>query len=87
MIYTGQLLDSTDCKVLLDTGASKSFMSKTFSMNSPSLHILPKFVLIMKNILVGNGQHVGALFVIPVVIDLQRPSFEVYTFSQRLMIM
>ena len=31
--YTlGRLLDSTKCQVLLDTGASKSFMSKSFYM-------------------------------------------------------
>ena len=26
---TGKLLDSTECQILLDTGASKSFMSKS----------------------------------------------------------
>ena len=31
--YTsGRLLDSTECQLLLDTGASKSFMSKSFYM-------------------------------------------------------
>ena len=52
----GKLLDSINCKVLLDMGASKSFMSKTFYLNSPSLHTLPMFVLRMKNSLVANGQ-------------------------------
>ena len=29
--YTlGKLLDDTDCKILLDTGAGKSYMSKSF---------------------------------------------------------
>ena len=32
----GKLLDGTDFKVLLDTGASKSFMYKIFYLNSPS---------------------------------------------------
>ena len=32
--YTlGRLLDSTKCQLLLDTGASKSFMSKSFICN------------------------------------------------------
>ena len=32
--YTlGRLLDSTKCQLLLDTGASKSFMSKSFYMH------------------------------------------------------
>ena len=31
--YTsGKLLDGTECKLLLDTGGSKSFMSKSFCM-------------------------------------------------------
>ena len=29
---SGRLLDGTECKLLLDTGASKSFMSKFFYM-------------------------------------------------------
>ena len=28
----GKLLDSTECQILLDTGASKSFMSKSYYM-------------------------------------------------------
>ena len=42
--YTsGKLLDGTECQLLLDTGASKSFMSKSFYMRCKSLHSLPKF--------------------------------------------
>ena len=39
---TGKLLDGTKCQLLLDMGASKSFMSKSFYMHCKSLHILPK---------------------------------------------
>ena len=74
-----KLLDGTDCRILLDTGACKSFISKTFYLNCPSLHSSPKLVSKTKNILVGNGQCVGVLFVIPVVINLQGHCFEVYT--------
>ena len=43
--YTlGKLLDRTECQLLLDTGARKSFMSKSFYMHCKSLHSLPKFV-------------------------------------------
>ena len=52
-------------------------MSKTFCWNSPSLHSLPKFVLKTKNILVGNDQYAGVLFVILGVIDLHGYRFEV----------
>ena len=42
--YTlGRLLDGTECQLLLETGASKSFMSKSFYMQCKSLHTLPKF--------------------------------------------
>ena len=42
--YTlGRLLDGTKCQLLLDKGASKSFMSKSFYMQCKSLHTLPKF--------------------------------------------
>ena len=42
--YTlGKLMDGTDCKILLDTGASKSFMSKSYYLSCKALHSLPKF--------------------------------------------
>ena len=42
--YTsGRLLDGTECQLLLDTGVSKSFMSKSFYMQCKSLLSLPIF--------------------------------------------
>ena len=42
--YTvGKLLDGTECQILLDTGASKSFMSNSYFLHCKSLHLLPKF--------------------------------------------
>ena len=41
----GKLLDGTECQILLDTGASKSFMSKSHYLHCKSLHSLPKFTL------------------------------------------
>ena len=42
--YTsGKLLDGTECQLLLDTGTSKSFMSKSFYMQCKLFHSLPKF--------------------------------------------
>ena len=46
----GRLLDGTKCQLLLDTGASKSFMSKSFYLHCKSLHILPKFAAMMQRI-------------------------------------
>ena len=48
-VYTsGKLLDGTECQLLLDTGTSKSFMSKSFYMWCKSLHSLPKFASKLK---------------------------------------
>ena len=42
--YTvGKLLYGTECQILLDTGASKSFMSKSHYLHCKSLHLLPQF--------------------------------------------
>ena len=55
--YTlGRLLDGTKCQLLLDTGASKSFMSKSFYMCCKSLHTLLKLAATTQKIQVGNGQ-------------------------------
>ena len=44
--YTlGRLLDGMKYQLLLDTGASISFMSKSFYMHCKSLHTLPKFAV------------------------------------------
>ena len=78
--YTlSRLLDGTKCQLLLDTGASKSFMSKSFSMQWKSLHTLPKFASTTQRIQVGNGQCVSVLFIIPVIVDIHGHQFEIYT--------
>ena len=65
----GKLLDDTDCQILLDTGASKSYMSKSFYLKCKTLHALPKFASNTQRIQVVNGQYVGVLFIIPVIVD------------------
>ena len=67
----GELLDVTECEILIDTGASKSYMSKSYYMQCRSLHMIPKFTSTSRRIQVGNGQYVGVLFVIPVIITIQ----------------
>ena len=78
--YTlGRLLDGTKCQLLLNTGASKSFMSKLFYMLCISLHNLPEFTSTTQRIQVGNSQCVGILFIIPIIIDIHGHRFEIYT--------
>ena len=39
---SGKLLDGTECQILLDTGATKSYMSKSYYLQCKTLHALPK---------------------------------------------
>ena len=78
--YTvGKLSDKTDCSILIDTGASQSYMSKSFYMQSRILHALPKFAPTMQRIQVGNGQYVAVLFIVLVIIEIHDHLFEVFT--------
>ena len=78
--YTsGKLLDRTDCQLLFDMGASKSFMSKSFYMWYKSLHSLPNFTSKTQRIQVGNNQCVSDLSIIPVVTDVIGHRFKIYT--------
>ena len=78
--YTkGKLLDGTECGILVDTGMSKSYMSKSYFMRCKSLHSLPKLTSATTRVQVGNGQYVGVLFVIPVILTIQSHRFEIFT--------
>ena len=76
---SGKLLDGMECQILLDTGATKSYMSKSYYLRCKTLHALPKFSSNMQRIQVGNGQYVSVLFVIPVIIDIHGHRFEIFT--------
>ena len=67
------------CKILLDTGVSRSYISKTYYMGCNSLHTLLKFASTTQRAQIGKGQYVELLFVIPVVIDEYGHKFEVFT--------
>ena len=54
----GKLINGEECQILLDTGASKSYMSKSYYLRCKLLHSLPKFASKMQRIQVGNGQYV-----------------------------
>ena len=81
----GKLLDGAECQILLDTGASKSFMSKSHYLCCKSLHSLPKFASKMQRIQVGNEQFVSVLFIIPVIVNIPGHRFEIYTLCQKSM--
>ena len=75
----GELLGGGKLDILLDTGASKSYMSKAFYMSHPHLHHFPKFQSAIRHLQVGNGALVPALFVIPLLFKIQGLIFEVHT--------
>ena len=52
----GKLLKGMECQMLLDTGSSESFTSKSYYIPCKSLHYLPKFASKTQRIEVGNGQ-------------------------------
>ena len=76
---SGKLLDGTEFQILLDTGTTKSYMSKSCYVRCKTLHSLPKFSSNTQRIQVGNGQYVSVLFVIPVIIDIHGHRFEIFT--------
>ena len=76
---SGKLLDGTECQILLDIGATKSYMLKSYYLQCKTLHVLPKFSSNTQRIQVGNGQYVSVLFVIPVVVDIHRHRSEIFT--------
>ena len=78
--YTvGKLLDGKECQILLDTGASKSLMSRSHYLRCKYLHSLQKFVSKLKEFKCENGQHISVLIIIPIVIDIHGHRFEIFT--------
>ena len=79
-MYTiGKLLDGTECQILLDIEASKSFLSKSHYLWCKSLYALPKYASKTQRIQVGNGEFVSVLFIIPIVIDIHGHRFKIFT--------
>ena len=80
---SGKLLDG-NCQILLDTGATKSYMSKSYYLRCKCLHRLSKFASNTQRIQVRNGQYVGALFIIPLIIDVHGHRFEIFTLVSKI---
>ena len=74
----GQLMGGQPFDMLLDTGASKCYMSTEFYKKNPQLHKLPKYKTMVKELRMGNGALSPAYFIIPVVFKIVRHKFEMY---------
>ena len=81
---SGKLLDGMECQILLDTGSTKSYMSKSYYLRCKTLHSLPKFSSNTQRIQVGNGQYINVLFVIPVIINIHGHRFEIFTLVSKI---
>ena len=75
----GRILNGEECQILLDTGVSKSYMSKSYYLRCKTLHDLPKVASKTQRIQVGNGQYIGVVFVMPVIIEICGHRLEVFT--------
>ena len=65
--YTvGKALVGKECQILLNTVASKSYISRTHYLRCKSLHSVPKFAFKTQKTRVGNGQYVSVLFIIAI---------------------
>ena len=69
---------------MLYTGATKSYISKSYYLRCKTLHVLPKFSSNTQRIQVGNGQYVSVLFVIPVVINIHGHRFEIFNLVSKI---
>ena len=81
---SGKLLDGTECKFLLVTSATKSYMSKLYYLQCKTLHVLLKFSSNTQRIQVGNGQYVSVLFVIPLIADIHGHRFEIFALVSKI---
>ena len=78
-ITTGHLFDKTEVRVFYDSGALKSYMSKSFYDRTTYLHKIPKLKLTYTGIKIGNGAVIPAKVLFPVQLMIQGHLFEIYT--------
>ena len=71
-------MDKTPMRVLFDTGASKCYMPKSLYIINTSLHTLPKVSTTRKGIIVGNGQLLPVMFIIPLTYSILDHVFEIF---------
>ena len=75
----GQIVGGNMLNILIDTGAAKCYMSKSYYDKNPILHKLPKFKTKVLKLQVGNGAQIKTHFVIPLQMKIQQHRFEIHT--------
>ena len=81
----GVLPNGEKFKILIDTGATRSYVAYTFYLESDYLHSLPKYKPARSRIYMGNGEWTPALYIIPMTFNVGNCAFEVYTLVCRMM--
>ena len=77
--YTlGRLLDGTECQLLLDMGASKSFMSKSFICNVSHSTLYQYLLQKHKGYKLEMVNVLNVLFITLVIVDIHGHKFEIY---------
>ena len=77
-------MDGTECQILLDTRASKSFMSKSHYLHCKSLYSLPKDASKVSEDPGRKWWYVGILFIIPIIVDIHGHRFKVCTIESKI---
>ena len=81
---SGKLLDVMECQILLDTGATKSYMPNPTICDAELYMHYQSSLQTHKEFKWENGQYVSVLFVIPVIIDIHRHRFEIFTLVSKI---
>ena len=76
---TGTLPNRKEFRILIDTGATRSYLSKSFYDSNVYLHRFPKIKPKASHIFVGNGKWIPTLFIVPICFSIENHTFEVYT--------
>ena len=79
LFTTGILPDGKEFRILIDTGATRSYLSKSFFDSNPYLHKFPQIKPRATRIYMGNGEWVPVLFIIPLCFSVDKHAFEIYT--------
>ena len=75
----GSLPNGEKFKILIDTGASRSYLSYAFYLECEYLRALPRHKPMGSRVYMGNGDWVPAQFIIPIIFHVGNCAFEVYT--------
>ena len=75
----GRLANNTKVNILLDTGATRSYLSYKFYEENKILHSLPKYPTRSRGITIGNGNKVMPKFIIPIQVMIHDHIFEIFT--------